>query len=70
MMSAIASQYSHVTIGIAWYHANGCKNHITISAERMKVASFQRLNNTSPLITAAIVGLKKVKSPIEAAGFT
>jgi hypothetical protein len=57
-------------MGIAWYHANGYRNHITISKQKIRVASFHRLNRTSPLISAAIVGVKNVSGPMEAAGFT
>ncbi len=69
-MKANTSQYCHVMMGIAWYHANGCRNHITISKQKIRVASFHRLNRTRPLINAAIVGVKKVSSPMEAPGFT
>jgi hypothetical protein len=57
-------------MGIAWYHAKGCRNHITNSKQKIRVASFHRLNRTRPLINAAIVGVKKVSGPMEAPGFT
>lgn len=37
---------------------------------KIRVASFHLLNNTRPLIRAAIVGPRKVSNPIDAAGFT
>ena len=57
-------------IGIAWYHAKGCANHMIKSKPKMRVASFQRLKRTRPLINAAIVGLRNVSKPIDALGFT
>jgi len=69
-MKANASQYSHVMMGISWYHANGFRNHIAKFKQKISVASFHRLNRTRPLINAAIVGVRKVSSPMEAPGFT
>lgn len=70
-MKANASQYCHVVMGIAWYHAKGCRNHITISKQKIRVASFHRLNRTRPLINAATVGVKNVSGPRKVAlGFT
>jgi hypothetical protein len=57
-------------MGIAWYHANGFRNHITNCKQKITVASFHRLNRTRPLINAAIVGVKNVSGPMEAPGNT
>jgi hypothetical protein len=57
-------------MGMAWYHANGFRNHITNCKQKIRVASFHRLNRTRPPINAAIVGVKKVSGPMEALGAT
>lgn len=69
-INAIASQFSQVMNGMAWYQAKGCENQIASCAARISDASFHLLNKASPLITAAIVGLRKVSTPIEVAGLT
>jgi hypothetical protein len=70
IMNASASQYCHVIIGIASYQAKGWVNHMAISIAKINVASFHLLNKVNPLISAAIVGLKKVNNPMDVAGLT
>ena len=69
-MKIKASHISHVIYGIAWYHANGLKNHIVSSARKINVANFHLLNRKSALVKAAMVGVKNVSKPIDAAGLT
>jgi hypothetical protein len=56
-------------MGISWYQEKGLANQINTSTVKISVASFHRLNKTSPLIRAAKVGLRNVKGPIEVDGF-
>jgi hypothetical protein len=64
-IKASTSQYSHVMMGIALYHANGFRNQIASCKQKMRVASFHRLNRKRLPIRADIVGVKKVSGPIE-----